>query len=569
MAINTEQVSFVINSYFTDETKTLSVEWAGLASFPTASNPNGSLPQEISFGMSTKAPDVFTEDSMEIPFEKIDPYLADGTSYYLTYAWDITKYQSNLRSVLLAYKTTEIYVYAKAIGYDNYEYINWHLCYVSIADANAVPIFTAEPSYTVTDTLSTGLTGNSTTVIRYVSDVKASFGCEARKESLLKSATVKIGSQTSSIAYTNVSTANSSVNMSDIDGEVFNVTILDSRGFRTMHSVAVEKYIKYFYPTCNLVITNPSAGGRTTTVTADGLCFNGSFGSKANTISVQYRYKEGNSGYTSWKTMTVTRNGDAYTATATVYDLSYKAKYYFQARIVDQITTVETVESIAKTKPVFDWGEDDFRFNVPVNIEGDLTVNGAIDMTGELAVGDLRVGFLTMESPLLAYATDDGFENLINLEQLSVDSGVWVPKCNACTAPDVAIGHYARVGDVCIISFYFQGVTNKFLGDSYIYFSGLPYEANHNTVRWYSGGGNFSGYMKKDNMATFSGWNIENNLIYARLNLPGGSSDTKTLSYNGTYQSFSFSWDGGSKYAVAGFSGQQIYCSGTIAYGIA
>ena len=33
-------------------------------------------------------------------------------------------------------------------------------------------------------------------------------------------------------------------------------------------------------------------------------------------------------------------------------------------------------------KPIFDWGKDDFNFNVPVYIEGDLSLTGDIEIGG-------------------------------------------------------------------------------------------------------------------------------------------------------------------------------------------
>jgi hypothetical protein len=38
----------------------------------------------------------------------------------------------------------------------------------------------------------------------------------------------------------------------------------------------------------------------------------------------------------------------------------------FQAYAVDKLATVESVERNVKATPVFDWGESDFKFNVPV-----------------------------------------------------------------------------------------------------------------------------------------------------------------------------------------------------------
>lgn len=567
MAINNNQFVFVKNIYFTDETNSLTLEWTKLGGFPAVDSTTSKLmPDTIAFGMSTQAPSDFSESSMEIPFETVNPYNADGT-YYSTYTWNIAKYQETIRSLLTAYKTTEIYVYSKGTKGES-EYINWTLCYVSIADINAVPVFIHGPSYKVTDSLSTSLTGNTSTVIRYVSDATVSFTGQAQKSSLLKSAAVKIGSNTQYVTYSNVSSADSDVIISNIDGEVFNVTLTDSRGFRTMHSVAVERYIKYFYPSCSLTVTNPTVSGGNTTLTADGLCFNGSFGAVANTITVQYRYKTTNSSsYGSWQPMTVTRDGSQYTAEATVSGLDYQTKYSFQARIVDQITSVSSIESIAKSEPVFSWGEGDFMFSVPVKIGRRLEVSQDIVAT-TLKGSSIQTNSADINGPTkITGSLSLNGQTITSFDTVNCEVGDWVPVCNACSSPDKAIGQYFKMDKMCIISFYYEGTTTTFLGNNYLYFSGLPFTAS-SAVRWFGGGGTASGVSKASSLEYFSGWNIESNRIYGRT-VKGNTSDKKTISYNGTASSYTFHYDTGAGYLLCGFTGQKIYCSGTIAYRIA
>lgn len=58
----------------------------------------------------------------------------------------------------------------------------------------------------------------------------------------------------------------------------------------------------------------------------------------------------------------------------------YQKAYTFQVRAIDGTASVTlstaVVEYIVqKGTPVFDWGENDFKFNVPVDLPG-LTING-------------------------------------------------------------------------------------------------------------------------------------------------------------------------------------------------
>jgi hypothetical protein len=44
--------------------------------------------------------------------------------------------------------------------------------------------------------------------------------------------------------------------------------------------------------------------------------------------------------------------------------------YTFQAKAVDRLEEILSAEKVVSTIPVFDWGHDDFNFNVPVTIQG-------------------------------------------------------------------------------------------------------------------------------------------------------------------------------------------------------
>lgn len=545
-----ESVSFVNNSYFTDDTVYLNIDTRLLRDiFAT---------KTFQLGLSFHKPEEFNEDTMAISFQSITyngNTLSGGYNYI--YKWDISSYQQTLRQHLDGSTTSEVYIYAISTDNTGTTYMDWHRCYMAIGDIDAIPIFTVAPTYKVVDTISTQLTGNTSTIIRYVSDAQVSFSCEARKESLLKNAIVKIGSQSSAEVYTNTATANSTIALSNINGEVFNVTVSDSRGLRMTHSIPVEKYIKYFYPTCNLIVTKPTVSGGSTILTADGLCFNGSFGYEANFITVEYRYKSVNGSYGSWKTMSVTRDGEKYTATANVSGLNYQTKYVFQARVTDKITNVSSIETIIKSEPVFDWSENDFQFNVP------LTANAGIT-TDSITTDSITTNSTTTDSITTNSITLNG-EVITTLQSLDMEVGTWTPSCNGCSTPTQSEGHYVKFNDLCIINFYFQGTIDTFLKNDFLYFSDLPFSPDA-SIRWQSGGGTCSYYMSSSSLDSFTGWSIESGRIYGRINSVGSTS-VKAYDNNGT--SYTFYKDAGASYVLVGATGVTLYASGTIMYKIA
>ena len=66
--------------------------------------------------------------------------------------------------------------------------------------------------------------------------------------------------------------------------------------------------------------------------------------------------------------MTVTLDGNTYSATSEIAGLDYKVAYVFQVYAKDALKTVYSAEKRVKASPVFDWSENDFRFNVPVSM---------------------------------------------------------------------------------------------------------------------------------------------------------------------------------------------------------
>lgn len=102
----------------------------------------------------------------------------------------------------------------------------------------------------------------------------------------------------------------------------------------------------------------------------------GTLPSAINTLTVAWRVKENNSEYGEWtpvESPTITDN--TYESIINLTGLNYRSTYTLQARAGDKInTSVLSVERKVKSIPVFNWGENNFDFNVPVTVEGDGTI---------------------------------------------------------------------------------------------------------------------------------------------------------------------------------------------------
>lgn len=226
------------------------------------------------------------------------------------------------------------------------------------AESNCKPSI----STTIKDTNSTttALTGDSSKLVKYYSTASVSMSASAKNSASMSSCSISGGASASG-------TSSASKTVSNISNNSFTFKATDSRGYS--HSTTVKPtMVNYVKLTCAIGNNTPNASNGAMTVTASGDYFNGSFGSVSNTLTVKYRYKvsgQDDSSYTSWTNMTVTKSGNTYSATAslTISDFNYRKTYVFQVQAKDQLITKSPTKS-AKSTPIFDWGQNDFKVNV-------------------------------------------------------------------------------------------------------------------------------------------------------------------------------------------------------------
>jgi hypothetical protein len=223
-----------------------------------------------------------------------------------------------------------------------------------------------------------------------------------------------------SITNGNTTYTTTPATFANVESGVFSLSATDSRGFTTTvgrNQETAGKFVPYVRLTCNMENTRPDASGNMD-VRCIGNFFNGSFGAVENTLTVQYRYKIIGGTYSGWNTMTVVKNGNTYGAYAsfTIPNFDYHASYAFECQAVDKLATVSSSESSLKSMPVFHWGENDFVFEVPVDVKGDLRLKGDGNFGNTLRFGDGDYCLITEDS-------DDVMTikaNFINLDALGV-----------------------------------------------------------------------------------------------------------------------------------------------------
>lgn len=223
---------------------------------------------------------------------------------------------------------------------------------------------------------SLALTGNAKRIVSGISKVKVVTTATAKNSATIKTISAYCGG---------IQKTGANVTFDSVDSAAVYVIVTDSRGYSTRVDDTSLSLVSYIAPTIIPTITRDTPTGDTVSVSVRGKWYNGSFGAVANTIKITVRRKAASdSDYHTTEELTVTTNGSDYTATGTLSGIRYTEAYSFLLRLDDAIYTDANgyrdakyaIVPLSKGIPVFDWGENDFAFNVPVSIEGTLTIGG-------------------------------------------------------------------------------------------------------------------------------------------------------------------------------------------------
>ena len=212
-----------------------------------------------------------------------------------------------------------------------------------------------------TNSTTTALTGDSSTMVRYMSNVKVSVSASGVNKAKIKSITIN-----------NTTASNGIVTFNSASSNSFEVKVIDSREFPTTQTKTMPM-IDYVPLTLSPTIKREQPTNGNVVISFSGNYFSGSFGNSNNSLTVQYRAKEkGASWVNEWDTLTPTISGNTYTGSFTVAGYDYQKQYVFQIKAIDKLTTTNTIEiEITKGKPIICWDENNF------NVNGEIKQNGS------------------------------------------------------------------------------------------------------------------------------------------------------------------------------------------------
>lgn len=205
-----------------------------------------------------------------------------------------------------------------------------------------------------TNTKTKALTGDENTLVRYHSKASCTLTATLNKNA---------GSFLTK-TINNVSVSGTTLDIENVETGTFDFYAKDSREYFNSDKV-VKTLVPYIRLTNDATLYRDDPTSGKATLKIEGNYFAGSFGAKSNTLTITYKQGDGAD-----VSVTPTIKDNRYSATVSLTGLDYTKAFDFEVVVRDELNTVPKPLTLQKGIPVFDWGEDDFNFNVPVTING-------------------------------------------------------------------------------------------------------------------------------------------------------------------------------------------------------
>lgn len=140
--------------------------------------------------------------------------------------------------------------------------------------------------------------------------------------------------------------------------------VQDSRGYTAQFIPAVT-VLAYVPLTNNAAVSRDDPTSGNATVSLNGSFYDGSFGVAHNALTVCYRV---NGGEAVEVQPQLNVDGGIYTGSFRIAGLDYDRSHRLELTVSDCLMQASQSLSVQKGMPVFDWGEHDFCFHVPVQL---------------------------------------------------------------------------------------------------------------------------------------------------------------------------------------------------------
>lgn len=246
---------------------------------------------------------------------------------------------------------------------------------------NTPPIVSA--TYEDTNATTIALTGNSSKIIKYVSQPKVVITATPQQMADIVSYSTIWGNSSSTTKETTF--------INGIDSNILQVSVKDSRNWvGTISYDITENYIEYIKLGFEkFTLERPETTSNTINANLNGVWFNGSFGASANTLELKFRYKEKNGEYGEYQSLTLTTNENNFSFNGSIgSSFNYQKQYDFEFVLTDKLMSVITTFNVTSGESIIRVAE------TYVRILGDLEVRGNLTLNDELLnkqIGDIVI----------------------------------------------------------------------------------------------------------------------------------------------------------------------------------
>lgn len=206
----------------------------------------------------------------------------------------------------------------------------------------------------------TALTGDPSILVRGMSEAYCMAQAQAKKEARL-----------SAIRINGITAEDAEATFPAFEGTQVVFYAADTRGYFNTYTLPVEliPYVK-LTAVVSCQRTDPTSGNAALVV--EGQYFSGSFGAEENALQVTCSVNGGDPVVISPE---ITENG--YKGQTVLSGLDYTCSHRIEVTVSDKLSGITRTVSVGKGIPVFDWGEQDFVFHVPVSAP---SINGVSDL---------------------------------------------------------------------------------------------------------------------------------------------------------------------------------------------
>lgn len=227
----------------------------------------------------------------------------------------------------------------------------------------------------------TGLTGagiSNADCVALIGKKSIKVTATAQHHASIKLIQVQNGNVTKSVSDSSTAT----LGFDNLSSASFVVTVTDSRGF-TVSKTVTGTYYDYFKPTIqSLAVARPTDTANTATISGNGTFWNGTIGTKANTIT----YTITDDASVSDKIPTISNR--SWSISKAVSNVPYQSSFHFTVTIKDAFGQSETRQiTLPSTTPVVWIGKKTVRINGTI----ELLVNNVMQSINSIVTRFLKI----------------------------------------------------------------------------------------------------------------------------------------------------------------------------------